>query len=228
MPSSFYLLDGINTAQPMTALRERRPGFARGVIFRWISAHSGVPGNEKADAEAKKAATGRSSRAELLPPFLRKALPRSATTTKRLHREAVMVEWKTRRGGSTRIERMNRIDPDFSPSGFQKLIKSLNRNESTLINRLRSNHLPLNAFLHRILRGDSPTCSKCNNADETIRHYLFECAAYRPIRRETLDGLGRNSRETRFLLSTKKGIEAVLRYVKATKRMEPDDRAGIG
>ena len=91
---------------------------------------------------------------------------------------------------------MNRIDPDFSPSGFQKLIKPLNRNESTLINRLRSNHLPLNVFLHRIQRGESPTCSKCNNADETIRHYLFECAAYRQIRRETLDGLGRNSRDT--------------------------------
>ena len=123
---------------------------------------------------------------------------------------------------------MNRIDPDFTPSGFQKLIKSLNRNESTLINRLRSNHLPLNVFLHRIRRGDSPTCSRCNLSDETIRHYLFECTAYRQIRRETLDGLGRNSRDTRFLLSTKKGIEAVMRYVKATKSMEPDDRAGIG
>ena len=139
-----------------------------------------------------------------------------------------MEDWKTRRGGSTRSERMNRIDPDFSPSGFQKLIKPLNRNETTLIDRLRSNHLPLNVFLHRIQRGESPTCSKCNNADETIRHYLFECAAYRQIRRETLDGLGRNSRDTRFLLSTKKGVEAVLRYLKATKRMEPDERAGIG
>jgi hypothetical protein len=113
------------------------------------------------------------------------------------------------------------------PSAYQKLIKSLNRNESTLLNRLQSNHLPLNVFLHRIQHEESPTCPKCMNMDETIQHYLFECAAYQQIQRETLDGLGWNSWDMSFLLSTKKGVEIVMRYVKATKRLDPDIQAGI-
>jgi ribonuclease HI len=38
--------------------------------IRWISGHSNVPGNEKADKLAGKAAEGRSSRQENLPPKL--------------------------------------------------------------------------------------------------------------------------------------------------------------
>ena len=55
-----------------------------------------------------------------------------------------------------------------------------------------------------------------------------ETAEYRQIRRDTLDGLGRNSRDTSFLLSTTKGIEVLMRYVKGTRRLEPDARTGVG
>jgi hypothetical protein len=217
----------------MKAIRERRPNFARGITFRWISSHSGVAGNERADKEAKKAAEGQSSRRELLPPLLRKKLPKSATATKRVFREKIMQKWTARRNTSKRKGRMDQIDPAFTPSGFQKLISPLSRNDSTILNRLRANHAPLNAFLHRIKRADSPTCPKCEAADETIRHFLYECQEFREIRRDTLDGLGRDSRDTRFLLSTKKGVEALMKYVKMTKRLEPDRldpgrREGVG
>jgi ribonuclease HI len=226
-----YLIQ--NIVKQMKDLRERRPIFARNITFRWISAHSGVPGNELADREAKRAAEGHSSRRNLLPTLLRKPLPKSATAVKRVFREKIVAEWTARRNTSKRKGRMDLIDPSFTPSGFQKLIKSFNRNDSTLLNRLRSNHAPLNTFLHRIKRADDPTCPECGQADETIRHFLFECQAFRELRRDTLDGLGRDSRNTSFLLSTKKGAEALLRYAKGTKRLEPDrlgagGRAGVG
>ena len=224
-----YLIQ--NLVVQMKAIRERRPNFARGIVFRWISAHSGVPGNEKADAEAKKAAEGRSSRRDLLPSLLRKPLPKSATATKRVFRDKIMNEWTTRRRTSRQKGRMDLIDPSFTPSRFQTLIDSLHRNDSTILNRIRSNHLPLNVFLHRIKRAENPTCTQCGLADETTRHFLFECSAFREVRRATLDGLGRDSRNTRFLLSTKEGAKVLLSYVKNTRRLEPDrpgEREGIG
>jgi hypothetical protein len=56
---------------------------------------------------------------------------------------------------------------------------------------------------------------------------MYECPEYRQVRRERLDGLGQNSRDTRFLLSTKKGIEATVKYLKGTKRFEPALREGV-
>ena len=85
---------------------------------------------------------------------------------------------------------MDLIDPCFTPQSFQKLITPLNRNETTLLNRLRSNHIPLYAFLHRIKWADSHKCVSCEMTDETTRHFLYECQSFREIRRETLDRQG--------------------------------------
>lgn len=212
----------------MKALRERRPIFAKGIIFRWISLHSNVQGNEEVDIEAKNAAAGQSSHRELLPDMLRRPLLTSATTTKRKFHESVLLEWTARRRKSPRIAKLDRIDPTFSPQNYQKLISALNRNSSTTLNRVRSGHLPTNVFLHRINRADSPTCPSCGIDNKMIQHVFYQCPEYRQIRRERLDGLGRNSRDTRFLLSTKKGVEAVTRYMREIRRFEPAAREGVG
>jgi hypothetical protein len=185
-------------------------------------------GNEEADVEAKKAVAGHSSRKELLPVMLRSPLLTSATTTKRKFFEATLLEWTARRRKSPRIAKLDRIDPSFSPPSFQKLISAMNRNSTTLLNRIRSGHLPTNVFLHRINRADSPTCPACGLANESIRHVMYKCPEYRQVRRKRLDGLGCNSRDTRFLLSTKKGIEATAKYLKGTRRFEPAPREGVG
>jgi len=53
----------------------------------WILGHSGVKGNKKVDEEAKRAARGDSSPQHMLPPILRRQLPRSRAALNQKHHE---------------------------------------------------------------------------------------------------------------------------------------------
>ena len=61
---------------------------------------------------------------------------------------------------------------DFSchPSHHRKLEVSLTR--------LRSGHVGLQEYLHRIGKVDSPLCSHCDLEAEDVEHYLIHCSAY--------------------------------------------------
>jgi len=52
------------------------------LTLRWTAGHEGIPGNELADAEAKKAASGLTSDKHSLPAYLRKTLPRNPAALK--------------------------------------------------------------------------------------------------------------------------------------------------
>lgn len=56
------------------------------ITISWIPGHTGVEGNERADEEAKKAATGRLSFCRNLPTQLHKPLPRSQIATIRTYK----------------------------------------------------------------------------------------------------------------------------------------------
>jgi hypothetical protein len=84
------------------------------LLVKWVPGHMDIVGNDRADAEAKKAATVGSSITRKLPAPLRKTLPQSKSAVRQeYHRKiklAAVKVWST----SPRFDRMALINPELS------------------------------------------------------------------------------------------------------------------
>ncbi|GAW04685.1 115 kDa protein in type-1 retrotransposable element R1DM [Lentinula edodes] len=105
--SSHYLLDIFHHA--LTALQACHPDIP--VTISWIPGHIGVEGNERADQEAKKATTGRSSQKEKLPTQLHRPLPHSQTATICTFRQKLEKHHNKQWRKSPRFAQFQCIDP---------------------------------------------------------------------------------------------------------------------
>ncbi|KAG1741579.1 hypothetical protein EDD22DRAFT_786698 [Suillus occidentalis] len=84
----------------------------------------------------------------------------------------------------------------------------------------RTGHAPLNKHLHRIKSADSSICPACENSEETMRHIVITCPAYR-TKRDALRRLIHNrAYHFRRLLSSDKHISDLFVYIAATRRLE--------
>jgi ribonuclease HI len=66
-----------------------------GLTLRWTVGHCGIPGNEKADREAKKAAGGITLDTKTLPLYLRKPLLTNPAAAKRKFNDNLIKRWKS-------------------------------------------------------------------------------------------------------------------------------------
>ncbi|EIW83783.1 hypothetical protein CONPUDRAFT_50585 [Coniophora puteana RWD-64-598 SS2] len=100
-----------------------------------------------------------------------------------------------------------------------KQISSLPRRQGALLTHLRTRHIALDAFLHRIKVVDDPGCKHCDRGtDESIRHFLFECPAWERARRRLIGVAGRQAESLSFLLGSDKGIGSLMAFINATGR----------
>jgi len=150
------------------------------LTLRWTAGHVGIAGNEKADGEAKKAASNFSSQTNLLPSYLRKPLCSNPSALKRGHNDKLKKEWADNWSQSTRGKRAKRIDNTTPSVKFLKTISNakLTRNAASQIAQLRMQHFPLNGYLHKIKRTDKASCPACGEGDESITHFLLTCPSY--------------------------------------------------
>jgi len=200
---------------------DHRPKF----IFRWISQNDKIKGNIKADEEAKEAARGGSSDVVRLPPILHRRLPFNAELAKANQLEKLHEEWKAEWSVSPRRNRMRLLDTTFPFDKYCSIVNSLTRAQGSIILQIRTQHIPLNAYLFKIKKAEAPYCQHCqqrsdDNIPETVLHYLFICPEHAAARSHLDNTLGRDSRDLAAILKDKKKIQALLKYISRTKRLK--------
>ena len=167
------------------------------LMLRWSAGHCGIDGNKKADREAKKAASGSTSCAKLLPPLLRKPLLINPSAAKRAYNESLTIKWKTDWEQSPRGRKMKMLDNTTPSAKFLKTISNpkLSCEAASRIAQLRLQHVPLNSYLHHFKRVDKANCLACGADDKSIAHFLLFCPSY-VHERWSLERLARKMRKT--------------------------------
>jgi hypothetical protein len=85
-------------------------------------------------------------------------------------------------------------------------------------------HSPLNNYLHKIRKIDSPNCSKCKTIED-VQHYLVNCSRFTSQRKEFRRILKRekiniNINSTKDLLDSPEVLPFLATFILSTKRFE--------
>lgn len=187
--------------------------------IRWISAHSDVTRNEKVDIEAKAAAHGTTSEDQDLPPMLRRTLPTSKSALVQAAKSNAKEQWRIAWTGSERKLRLDEYDTEFPCKTYLRICRSLPRHQASKLIQLRTGHIPLNTYLQKRKLIDTDRCTKCQGGRrETLRHFLFECPAYRK-QRSTMDKIHKLAKHNlKLILANEELTKALLQYIDSTGR----------
>ncbi len=187
------------------------------VQVRWIKAHIGHWGNEKADQLAKAGTKDGNPVTSLVPISFIKHLINTKVTNLSHDR------WITNKHAHT----------DMIIGNHQKKVfHTLNDNMG---NRIRyrtaisiiTGHIGLNKHLHRITRADTPNCPYCTDTEETVAHFIGQCPAFMRIRGNTLGTYYDSIND----IMDNNSMDALISYTLQTKRLqrteEETDNTGV-
>ena len=93
-----------------------------------------------------------------------------------LELQAEMGEWCRRPQEPTETD--NSVFRWFFPTYHAVRVYAMTNRLSWALGQLVTNQHPLREHLYTTGRHNSPTCPVCGSADETVEHFLFECAGY--------------------------------------------------
>ena len=193
------------------------------LTVKWISSHSKVLGNEKADQLAKNTAKGRSSALTYLPHLFRNPLPRSTSATKQAYNLTLHKIWTDQWNCSPRKNKIVQLGKKFPFKKFMKTLSKLTRKYASTILQIRSGHFPLNKYLYRINKATTKSCPSClvsrRNAatPETIHHFIFECPAYTLARNILKRKLGHSKFNLPDIMSNPKHIKELINFINKTE-----------
>jgi hypothetical protein len=97
---------------------------------------------------------------------------------------------------------------------------SLSCKHSRLLIQLCTGHMPLNKHLYNIKSANSPICPACEDAHETVHHFLLSCPIYERHHCDLFFNLRRGSRSLATLLSNPKAIKHTFKVIGKTGRFK--------
>jgi hypothetical protein len=180
------------------------------------------------DKLAKEAAEGKGTRRADLPPLLRSSLPTSASAIKQEHMAKLGRAWKEKWLDSPRRQRFEQIDTTFPFSSYRKRLDKMTREQASRLMQIRSGHIPLNSYLFKISKTDSPACRACQNNQgdetppETVTHFLFECEAYTAQRQHLAKKTGSANLNLKAIMGNTKSMRALAIFVTKTRRFDQE------
>jgi hypothetical protein len=221
-------IEGLATGGPKNLLKPIRRLIANikdrsdctGLSLKWCPSHRGNVGSILADKEARLAAKGEQYAHDLIPPGLaqyRRIITRHLVKarTKEENRAYALENWTSSPAGTKLLGRYPSVDPSL----FIKNTAHLNRGQTTLLFRLVTGHVQLQKHLHTLRLVDSPTCEACGEAKESVSHFVLHCPKYMGIRQHILTTKGGQYLSLSYLFSSRSGLNALLEYVRRTRRL---------